>query len=67
MNALKNPFSPGAGSPPPEMVGREGILDQARILLGRIKEKRPSLRQHHRAQAKNSVVRPDKICSAKFN
>jgi Cdc6-like AAA superfamily ATPase len=41
MNAIKNPFSPGAGSPPPEMVGREGILDQARILLGRIKEKRP--------------------------
>jgi Cdc6-like AAA superfamily ATPase len=23
------------------MVGREGILDQARILLGRVKEKRP--------------------------
>ena len=41
MNAIKNPFSPGAGSPPPEMVGREGILDQARILLGRVKEKRP--------------------------
>jgi Cdc6-like AAA superfamily ATPase len=40
MNAVKNPFSPGAGSPPPEMVGREGILDQARILLGRVKEKR---------------------------
>ncbi len=41
MDAIKNPFSPGAGSPPPEMVGREGILEQARILLGRIKEKRP--------------------------
>jgi hypothetical protein len=41
MNAIKNPFSPGAGSPPPEMVGREGTLDQARILLGRVKEKRP--------------------------
>lgn len=24
------------------MVGREGILEQARILLGRIKEKRPA-------------------------
>lgn len=41
MDAIKNPFSPGAGSPPPELVGREGILEQARVLLGRIKAKRP--------------------------
>ena len=41
MDPIKNPFSPGAGSPPPELVGREGILEQARVLLGRIKEKRP--------------------------
>jgi Cdc6-like AAA superfamily ATPase len=41
MDAIKNPFSPGAGSPPPEVVGREAILEKARILLGRIKEKRP--------------------------
>jgi len=41
MDAIKNPFSPGAGSPPPEMVGREGILEQARVLLGRVQEKRP--------------------------
>ena len=41
MDPIKNPFSPGAGSPPPELVGREGILEQARILLGRIKAKRP--------------------------
>jgi hypothetical protein len=41
MDAIKNPFSPGAGFPPPELVGREGILEQARILLGRIKQKRP--------------------------
>ena len=39
MDAIKNPFCPGAGSPPPELVGREGILEQARVLLGRIKEK----------------------------
>jgi hypothetical protein len=36
MNPIKNPFSPGAGSPPPELVGRDPILDQARILLGRV-------------------------------
>ena len=42
MDTIKNPFSPGAGSPPPELVGREGILEQARVLLGRVKEKRPA-------------------------
>ncbi len=40
MDPIKNPFSPGAGSPPPELVGRDPILEQARILLGRIKAKR---------------------------
>ncbi|MBT7701619.1 MAG: ATP-binding protein [Verrucomicrobia bacterium] len=40
MNPLKNPFSPGAGSPPPELVGRDPILEQARILLGRVKQRR---------------------------
>ena len=37
MDPIKNPFSPGAGAPPPALVGREPILEQARILLGRIK------------------------------
>lgn len=41
MDPINNPFSPGAGSPPPELVGRDSILEQARILLGRIKQKRP--------------------------
>ena len=40
MDPIKNPFSPGAGSPPPELVGRDPILEQARVLLGRIKQKR---------------------------
>src|SRR6266481_8711774 len=40
MDPIKNPFSPGAGSPPPELVGRDPILEQARILLGRVKQKR---------------------------
>lgn len=35
MDPIKNPFSPGAGSPPPELAGREPVLEQARILLGR--------------------------------
>jgi hypothetical protein len=35
MDAIKNPFSPGAGAPPPELAGREAILEDARIALGR--------------------------------
>src|SRR5258708_38541066 len=41
MAPIKNAFSPGAGSPPPELVGRDPILEQARILFGRVKQKRP--------------------------
>ncbi len=41
MDPIQNPFSPGAGSPPHELVGRDPILEQARILLGRIKKKKP--------------------------
>src|SRR5947209_5516649 len=41
MDPIKNPFSPGAGSPPPELVGRDPTIEQARILLGRVKQKRP--------------------------
>lgn len=40
MDPIKNPFSPGAGSPPPELVGRDPVLEQARILLGRTRLKR---------------------------
>lgn len=41
MDPIINPFSPGAGAPPPELVGREGILEQARVLIGRVRAKRP--------------------------
>ncbi|NOT11355.1 MAG: AAA family ATPase [Methylococcaceae bacterium] len=41
MDKIKNPFSPGAGSPPPEMAGRDGILEQAHVLLGRVLARRP--------------------------
>lgn len=41
MDDIQNPFSPGAGAPPPELVGRDPILDEARVLLGRIKRKKP--------------------------
>ena len=41
MDEIKNPFSPGAGSPPPELVGRSGILRQTEILLERTLNKKP--------------------------
>lgn len=37
MDPLLNPFSPGAGSPPPELTGRDDLLEQARVILGRVK------------------------------
>jgi len=40
MDPVRNPFSPSAGSQPPELVGRSAILEQSRILLGRVKQKK---------------------------
>jgi hypothetical protein len=41
MDPMENPFSPGAGSPPPELAGRAPLLEQARLTLGRVKAGRP--------------------------
>ena len=40
MDTTNNPFSPGAGSPPPELVGRESILEGGRILFARVLQSR---------------------------
>lgn len=40
MNPLHNPFSPGAGAPPPELAGRNDILQQALMTLARVKRGR---------------------------
>lgn len=42
MDPRKNPYAPGAGSPPPELAGRGRILDDAGIMLHRLKEGRPA-------------------------
>src|SRR5712692_1502316 len=42
MNPLHNPFAPGAGTPPPELTGREDILAKAQLTLTRIRQGRPS-------------------------
>lgn len=37
MDPIRNPYSPGAGSPPPELAGRDRIREQVRIAIGRIR------------------------------
>lgn len=37
MDPIANPFSPGAGTPPPELVGRDDLIDQVDIALGRLR------------------------------
>lgn len=36
MDPVRNPFAPGAGSPPPALAGRDHIIDAASIALQRI-------------------------------
>lgn len=40
MDRAKNPFSPGAGTPPPELAGRSAILQDAMVALERVKNGR---------------------------
>ncbi len=40
MDRAKNPFSPGAGTPPPELAGRSEILEDAMVALKRVKDGR---------------------------
>ena len=35
MDPYRNPFAPGAGSRPPELAGRDGVLEHARVSCGR--------------------------------
>jgi hypothetical protein len=40
MDPIQNPFSPGAGAPPPELVGRDSVLNQSRILFIRVRQRK---------------------------
>ena len=40
MDPIQNPFSPGAGTPPPELAGRQAILDRSKILFERLRKGR---------------------------
>ncbi|MFA7506424.1 MAG: ATP-binding protein [Burkholderiaceae bacterium] len=45
MDPLCNPFTPGAGAPPPELAGREKIITDANIALHRVRRGRPEKSQ----------------------
>lgn len=36
MDSVLNPYSPGAGSPPPELAGRDKLREQVRVAIARI-------------------------------
>ena len=42
MDPILNPYAPGAGTPPPELAGRDEIREQARIATERIRRGRPA-------------------------
>jgi hypothetical protein len=45
MDPVRNPFAPGAGSRPPELAGRESILDDAHVAVQRALLGKPSRSQ----------------------
>ena len=40
MDAVRNPFAPGAGNPPPELAGRTALLESAEVALQRVAQGR---------------------------
>jgi hypothetical protein len=37
MDPVRNPFAPGAGTPPPELAGRDALRETVRIALERVR------------------------------
>ncbi len=42
MDPITNPYAPGAGSPPPELAGRDELREQVRVAIERIRRGLPS-------------------------
>lgn len=42
MDPVRNPFAPGAGSPPPELAGRDSVRQKMRFCLARLRIGRPA-------------------------
>jgi hypothetical protein len=37
LDAASNPFAPGAGTPPPELAGRDELLERVRVAIARVR------------------------------
>ncbi len=42
MDAIRNPYAPGAGTRPPELAGRDNLREQVRVAIERIRIGRPA-------------------------
>jgi Cdc6-like AAA superfamily ATPase len=42
MDPVRNPYAPGAGTPPPELAGRADLLAQGTTALQRVAQERPT-------------------------
>ncbi|MCR5863771.1 ATP-binding protein [Aquincola sp. J276] len=42
MDSIRNPFAPGAGTPPPELAGRDGVREALRVAFARARLGRPA-------------------------
>lgn len=42
MDPVRNPYAPGAGTPPPELAGRDDLLETSRIILERTRLRLPA-------------------------
>ncbi|MCC6468652.1 MAG: ATP-binding protein [Alphaproteobacteria bacterium] len=42
MDPIRNPYAPGAGTPPPELAGRDELREAIRIALARMRAGRPA-------------------------
>jgi hypothetical protein len=42
MDPVSNPFAPGAGTPPPELAGRDELRETVRVAVARIRQGRPT-------------------------
>ena len=42
MDPIRNPYAPGAGTPPPELAGRDELRETVRVALARVRLARPA-------------------------
>ena len=42
MDPVTNPFAPGAGTPPPELAGRDDLLEIVRVAVERVRRGFPT-------------------------